>query len=384
MPNGVIEQRAVAGAATHAIVIGVGAYAHLPGGGGPLVQDPEGMAQLTSPPISARKFATWLIQRYNVPDRPLATVALLVSEARPKPFIHPVSGASIPLEDATIANLKAALEAWRARGDAMPDQRLIFYFCGHGIGKGTDTALLAADYGVSPLDPLDAAIDFRNFLLGMAQSVASEQVYFIDACRAHSGGLLNAGGYNGRPIFRPNLAANSNPNLRAPVFYAALAGQRAFSYERKPSLFTAALIDGLDGRGANDDEGDWRVTAYGLKASLDFDLAPALRRLGSASVPATDNSVPIDLQHLPAGQVPKGTAILECDPSFATPAAHFSYELGGVVTPRERNRLGTWRVPLDAASYKFRADFPRGKWRAPTPEEVWIRPVFRRVKVKAV
>src|SRR5262245_55400898 len=120
MPDGVIEQRPVVGAATPAIVIGVGAYPHLPAGSQALVAEPEGMSQLTSPPISARKFAAWLIERYDVPSRPLATVALLVSEARPKPFVHPVSGASIPLEVATIGSLKAALEAWRARGDAGP------------------------------------------------------------------------------------------------------------------------------------------------------------------------------------------------------------------------------------------------------------------------
>ena len=383
MPSAVIDDRAVAGAATHAIVIGVGRYPHLPGGGAPTVAQPEGMAQLTSPPISARKVAEWLIQNLNVPDKPLASVALLLSEARPAPFRNPRTGVSTAVEVATIENLKTALEDWRARGDALPDQRLLFCFCGHGIGKGSDTALLAADYGASPRDPLDAAIDFRNFLLGMSLATAAEQVYVVDACRVHSGSLLNAGGYSGRPIFRPDLAAPPNPNLKAPVFYAALAGTAVFARERKASIFTEALLHGLNGAGANDDEGqgEWWVTALGLKAALDFDLDRALKRLGRAQIPAADNAAPMGLQFLKA--TPSGTAILICDPPEATRAARFSYSVGGTVTRRPDNRLGAWTLELPADTYEFRADFPRGRWQA-QPQTAWIRPVFKKVKLKAV
>ena len=314
MPNGVIEERAVGGPATHAIVIGVGAYPHLPGGGGAPVPQPEGMTQLTSPPISARKFAEWLILKHNVPARPLATVALLLSEARPKPFVNPRTGVSTPVEVATIGNIGSALESWRAKGDALPDQRLIFYFCGHGMGKGTDTALLAADYGASTLAPLNAAIDFRKFLAGMQLSAAAEQVYFVDACRVHSGSLLNADGYNGQPIFQPNLSLPQNPNLRAPVFYASLQGTPAYGYPRRPSLYTEALLHGLDGAGANDDESDWRVTSLDLMKSLEFDLDRPMKRLGRASVPNADNALPIELHYLPAGITPSGAAILQCEP----------------------------------------------------------------------
>jgi hypothetical protein len=73
-----VEERAVRGPATHAIVIGVGKYDHLPGGGGTPVRRPEGMRQLTSPPASARRFAEWLISGLNYPPKPLASVALLL------------------------------------------------------------------------------------------------------------------------------------------------------------------------------------------------------------------------------------------------------------------------------------------------------------------
>jgi hypothetical protein len=56
-----IHNVAVDGPATHALVIGVGAYPHLIGGTGRTKYN-DGMGQLTSPPISARLFASWLMR----------------------------------------------------------------------------------------------------------------------------------------------------------------------------------------------------------------------------------------------------------------------------------------------------------------------------------
>src|SRR6476646_2588981 len=70
---------------THALVIGVGKYAHLAGGEAP-VANPDGMGQLTSPPISARAFALWLRTDYCDKAKPLASLSLLLSEADSEPF----------------------------------------------------------------------------------------------------------------------------------------------------------------------------------------------------------------------------------------------------------------------------------------------------------
>jgi hypothetical protein len=73
-----VYSRRFNGAATHAIVIGVGHYPHLPGGKGrPKFRAHGGMGQLKSPPESARVIARWLIENYAHPDKPLATVSLL-------------------------------------------------------------------------------------------------------------------------------------------------------------------------------------------------------------------------------------------------------------------------------------------------------------------
>jgi hypothetical protein len=57
-----VHEEAVAEPATHAIVVGVGAYPHLNGGTGVLTPDHDGMGQLSSPPVSAHMFAAWLIE----------------------------------------------------------------------------------------------------------------------------------------------------------------------------------------------------------------------------------------------------------------------------------------------------------------------------------
>ena len=375
-----VEERQVQGPATHAIVIGVGHYPHLPGGGKRPVPRPAGMGQLTSPPISARAIASWLVETLDYPAKPLASVALLLSERTPKPFRHPKTGVDIPVKLATIDNIELALTEWRGRGDAKPDQRLLLYFCGHGMGKGSDLALLASDYGEKPLNALDGAVDFRNFLMGMELSVAREQVYFIDACRVYSGTLLQAGKNNGRPIFQGDSAVSPVSPLRAPVYYSTLAGSLAYARERKRSIFTDALLAGLNGAGATDSEGDWRVTAMRLKEALDFYLERALKELGRAQVPATDNSVPMELHYVRTE--PTGTAIVTCNPSDARRLASLAWDVGGVTERRPRTRKGEWVLELPAGSYEFRAEFKSGPWK-PASKKAYIRPVYMKVPIEA-
>ena len=80
------------GAVTRALVIGVGHYPSLPGGGGPEMTRPEGLRQLQSPPVSARAFARWLIEHYDAPARPLASVHVLISETAPQPLEYTRDG----------------------------------------------------------------------------------------------------------------------------------------------------------------------------------------------------------------------------------------------------------------------------------------------------
>jgi len=375
----VVDSRPVVGPATHAIVIGVGRYPHLRNGDGPLAANHDGMGQLTSPPHSARAVARWLIRSLRDPAKPLADVALLVSEDKPRPFLNTRTGDAVPVATATIDEIEAALTEWHGRGNAREEDRLLFYFCGHGIARGSDVALLAADYGVKPANALDGAIDFRSFLQGMDGCAAREQIYFVDACRASSDSLLRAGQYNGRPIFQPDLNAPARAFRRAPVFYSTLAGADAYGRARRPSPFTEALIRGLQGAGADDSEGDWRVTTTRLKEALDFFLERATRGLGRAQVPAADNQAPISM-HVVRG-TPRGTAIVACEPPEAMAAAKLSYVAGGKARSRPARSGDEWVLELPAGSYEFVADFDPGPYR-PERYQAYVRPVYRRIPLK--
>jgi hypothetical protein len=376
-----VHDQAVANGATHAVVIGVGHYPHLPGGGSPVqIENPEGLTQLTSPPVSAREISTWLIQRYNHPDRPLASLALLISGG-PKRFANPVTGEDHAVEPATIDNIEAALTDWRARGQARPDQRLIFYFCGHGVANGTAATLLASDYGEKPFNALDGAVDFPMFRQAMAISTASEQIYIVDACRVASPTLLRAGN-SGRPIFQGDKLAPANPNLLAPTFYSTLPGVSAYGRRGEPSFFTEALKFGLDGAGAVRTGRGWKITTLRLQEALDFYLERALKEVGRTGTPPTDQQVAMDLQW-PTAE-PKGMALVTVDPAVASRSATLMYvDVARNETVRQgKAKKGEWILELAPGMYRFQAEFARGPWHSELAE-AYIQPVSLDVSIKA-
>jgi len=376
----VVDEQRIRGPATHAIVIGVGHFPHLPGGGSRIqVAKPEGLEQLTSPPISARAVATWLIERYNNPDRPLASLALLVSERRKQPFSNPRTGVSHAVEAATIDNIEAALTEWRARGEAGNDQRLIFYFCGHGIAKGAAPTLLASDYGEKPNNALDGAFDFQYFRSAMALSTVSEQIYVVDACRVGSASLLGAGPVSGRPIFQGDLLAKPNQNLRAPTFYSTLPGVTAYGRKGKVSFYTEALIHGLNGAGAVNNGRGWRVTSLRLQEALDFYLERLLKGIGRTGTPPTDQQVMIDVS-LPTTE-PVATALITSDPADAIDHATVTITGRGKTVRESKPKNGEFVLELLPGSYQFQAEFANRRWQADVAE-AYIQPVSYSVTLK--
>jgi len=123
-----VHQNNSPAAATHAIVIGVGDYPHLLGGSKTLSASNDGMGQLSSPPISARAFAKWLITSYWNPDKPLDTVALLLSESSASDFENPETAARITPARASYDQVELAIQDWARRGAENPDNLLIFIF----------------------------------------------------------------------------------------------------------------------------------------------------------------------------------------------------------------------------------------------------------------
>jgi hypothetical protein len=371
-----VHEKTRQGPATHALVVGVGDYPHLNGGTRPLSIYHDGMKQLTSPPVSARNFAEWLVCKYNNPARPLATVALLLSEQTQAQFFdHPRLNRRLPVEKAIYANTAEAIGNWKARGEQDAGNLLIFYFCGHGSANGPDMTLLMSDYGSDPNAPLECALDFRRFRLGMSRHLPRQQVYFVDACRASSDALIAAFGNAGRVPVHPGPEGAAE----APIYYATLAGEDAFGKPGEVSLFTGALLNGLNGAGSDDSEGDWRVTTTRLKEAIDYYVRQAITSGAErASVPPTDELTTFELHHL-QGE-PEVPVIVTCLPESENINAQLSCQ--GATVNRHRDACPEkWSLNLPAGDYHFQAEFS-GDRRPKIEKHMWVRPVYRKIPLE--
>jgi hypothetical protein len=271
MPAIVYDDGAGVGAArTHVLIVGVGHYPYLRGGG------PDGnrqsiLGQIKSPGPSARAFADWFIAEYHYPAAPLGTVALLLSEERASDYRSPHGGSFAPTS-ADYATVAAQTVQWCERGNGNEASRLIFAFCGHGFGYGNETSLLMSDFDFRAGNPWDSAIDLHKFRAGMEKYAAAEQLFFIDACRQPHGDLVQPGAAIGRtpvsavPRPRENFAARRR---NAPVFFSTGLGEPARARSGDPSVFTSAFLCAVDGMGARDDTGEWVVNNLAMLDAID-------------------------------------------------------------------------------------------------------------------
>jgi len=388
MPRFVVHENPAITVGTHAVIIGVGSYPHLNGGNKPLCEDHEGLKQLTSPPVSARRFADWLIASFNNPSKPLASVALLISEetnvvsGQTAKYTNPKTGAEYDIERALIDNVKDAVGEWKDRADNSVDNMTIFYFCGHGIAQGTDASLLTEDYGANKNDALEGAIDFRRFNLGMLRCAAAEQCFFIDACRASSDTLLENRDYFGLPLISIKKdARRGKPSRRGPVFYAALAGDSAYARPNQPTVFTDALLKSLNGAGSNDQDGDWRVETSRLMDALDYFMQRQLEDGHKlVQIPATGDASKVQIHYVANPLVPVEVA---CVPDSETAKAYFDCQQGGASKgSRPPGEPKKWLLELSPGNHEFIATYPKTAFK-PASKTEFVRPAFRRIALEA-
>ncbi|MDT9691274.1 caspase family protein [Streptomyces sp. P9(2023)] len=352
---------------THALVIGVGKYTHLDGGESPTTHvGAAGMRQLSSPPLSAREFVTWLINGYNEPLKPLASVALLLSEAIPSPFVHPTTHDEHVVQAATIENIEAAVREWKRRGDADEDHRLIFYFCGHGVSQGVDVSLFASDMFADEENPFNGALDFGGLWRGLNRCLASQQIFFVDACRASSDRLISQFGTDSRgkvPIAggedRPEGSVRKRQHA---VYYSTLDGEKSHARPDSVSLFTEPLIRSLKGPGSQNIHNNvWRVSVDSLSMAMRLFMAERqfAGRVPGVQVPVNPEAFNFDfhvLTHDPVVPV-----FIGCDPADDNDLAEFVLRRSGqqdrrrgpVSEPETRN--AEWAQDLPLGTYEIKA-----------------------------
>lgn len=378
-----IFSRQVPGAATRALIIGVGHYPSLPGGGGQQMKSPEGLKQLESPPVSAREFAQWLIRNYESDARPLATVQLLLSEKQPAPFDYQLAGnmVSVTPQLADMATVKQAIRDWYTLGNLNPDDLMLFYFCGHGVSEGPLMALLMSDFGSVPLAPMEGALDFRRFHLAMEDCIARHQCYFIDACRLPS--TLLRHDYAGDPVLQPDPRPNPDGRARlGPKFMSTLPGEFSHAQPGKPSLFTRALLEALSGAGAGDEDGgDWIVSTNRLHGAMEYLVKEIIQEKGweVGQQTITDGMQDLPLNTLERPVVPVSLAI---DPQQAHDEATWQCTDGnGLSLQRDADSI-PWNFRVPVGNYRFQADFVSPHYTSVIHKQR-VRPpyVIRRLKV---
>jgi len=244
----------------HLLVIGVGSYRHLPGGADPMRHDTLGLRQLSGPPLSALAFTEFVVSRLRHPTARIGTVELLLSPAQSWAGRQ----GPTPIELPNSANVVTAFEAWYERCEADPDGVALFYFCGHGVQRGTPL-LLAEDFGRSRLSMLENAIDILATFYGMAACPIRTQYFFIDACREIPQQLL--GRLNGTPrvlIDREVFGEDRDCGL----LFATSGGHRAYGVRGTATRFTEALIKAWEGLGGRQDSNRWVVEFGGLQYAV--------------------------------------------------------------------------------------------------------------------
>jgi Caspase domain len=372
---GLVFEKKVKGSATHAIVIGVGSYAHLPGGSSKDVYpNHEGLGQLTSPPFSAREITNWLLTKYHNESAPLSSVNLFLSDPASDEYKVPGSGEVKKVDRAMKSPVKKGILDWFKKGNKNKDDLMFFYFCGHGVTGGIRTILLLEDFGKEETAPFENSIKFDDGLwLGMDKCAARKQCYFIDACRSGSYALAQAYGDPGDPIIWGDKIVRTR---NSPRYYSAVLGEGAYSRPGAPSFFTEALIRALNGAGSNDLDGPWQVTADWLAIGIN-QVMKTIFKEQKCEAQVTD----LLLHQI--GDKPVVPTVVSCSPQDANGIARLSYRRVGSneEIPREKTETGEWVVNVEVGNYWFSAKFDDGGYNS-NAVETEIRPPIKQVPIE--
>lgn len=255
---------------THVLIIGVGRYTY--GKDTELRSIVAGdLGQLSSPPISARAVADWFIGHFHHPEKPLASVALLLSQDEDQAYLPPGPDGAEPVltPRATLANVKAAARRWTERLKANKDNMAVFYFCGHGLSMGDNASLLLEDFG-DPENAYDGAIEFSELLATMKNCPAGQQAFFADCCRTNADQL-----YRHEDRIGIRIVSMVSPDGRRPpaprqfVLFPTIDGEQAFGIAKEKSIFTRAMLEAMSFAAADDSSGLWMTNTGSLLRRID-------------------------------------------------------------------------------------------------------------------
>jgi Caspase domain len=326
------------GPSTHALVIGVSAYEHLPDGAAPPAVPAEesfGLKQLESAASSAWSFAQWLRDEYNPPQAPLGTVRLFLS-----PSAKEDVQAGIPA--ATTAAVQPALMAWFKAFKDRPDDVAILYAAGHGImlSKDEGAIVLLEDFGAPDRGVIQNSLDVPTVIKGLAgEKIAQSQFFFIDACSVkpdlvkdmesmQKGVGLDVPGHN-----PPSVAA---------IYASAAPDTLALGAPGKGTLFSQALVECLDGLAATlDDGGGWVIKDTSMVGPLKDRITDLAAEHDAEQVPTSGGTLGSTVLHM-LPEPPRLEVEFRVAPDEATPFCFATLD-------DEQGKTIVKRSPLDPA-----------------------------------
>jgi hypothetical protein len=272
----------------HALLVGVSAYPHLPGGGKEIARNSFGLGQLNSPALSAYRFYEWLVEMDKAErlPLPLASTRVLISPSQGEKDLIPPN---LAVHGATLAELQDAAREWRQEAQRGRDGMTLFYFAGHGMQLNKwDSTLLLRDFGDGRGGTFSKTVTVGNIYYGMGPDdnqpeMARTQLYLIDACRLYPPGTsVPADGDHPSTVFPPALPGRDD--RKAPIFYSTVSGAKAAGVDLEPTVFTQALLRCLKGAGAElssnaDWTEQWRVSSHSLAKAMGEVMADLQQRM---------------------------------------------------------------------------------------------------------
>jgi hypothetical protein len=266
---------------THMLIVGVGQYSdrHIP--------------PVTTSIHGATAFADWALNRFQHLDRPLGSVAMLLSppdgmgswkpseQDAPVP-IHTATrlglrpGDELPLAAATFANIKSAFGSMVARGCTARDNAVIFYFSGHGLWKVNPYALPEDAVIPDAQRGIDNFIDTQATMNAMVTTLPETQVFVIDTCQEILPKVMqNVSAAPGQPLWE-YASAGIVPRKDSAIYFGAYPGQSATGQRDQAPFFTQEFLACLERRGVNNRVGKhWEITTSSLARALQ---AASIRR----------------------------------------------------------------------------------------------------------
>lgn len=347
------------GAGTHVLIIGISEYPYLLGGKKERTDISEGMEQIGTPRHSARALANWFLDHFCNPDQPLASLALILSESPPAKFNHPLVTSREPVPLGSAEEVSDALDAWVERAQSDRDNQTIFFFCGHGISS-SEPILLLRDFGRLRNNSFDGALNLNDFVSAMQTKAPEYQLFLIDACRSPGWIATQALGkpHVGRQGVAPsNLDDRGGEAAKQSVQYASSLLAPAFGRKDAPSLFTEALIQALNGGGAQPNL-RWWVGTHGLATALGAYLARLAKKEKVTQVPEAGRVAGFRIHKPEMIRVP---LYVTSEPKEAMQVARVEALLGGIQKAcydYKQNPCDEWSTILEHREHVITACFP--------------------------